>query len=90
MKTLDVKSALNNKEKVSDVKMVGNVDMLQLLCKASSKQEGWMKSTKAIEIPGKGCIVQSTTQHGDNIAEALVFVPNVTIIEDINGGKKLE
>ena len=30
---------------------VGNGDMFKLLCKASSQKEGWMKSTKAMEIP---------------------------------------
>ena len=37
-----------------------------------------MKSTKVVEIPG-GCLVQSTTEHSKlGVAEALVFVPNVT------------
>jgi len=40
-----------------------------------------MKSTKAMEIYGVGCVVQVTTQQGDNIAEALTFVPNSKIKE---------
>jgi len=36
--------------------------MFKLLCKASSEKEGWMKSTKAMEIPQVGCVVQVTTQ----------------------------
>lgn len=40
-----------------------------------------MKSTKAMEIEGVGCVVQVTTQQGDNVAEALTFVPNVRIEE---------
>ena len=35
---------------------------------------------------GKGCVVQVTTQQGDNVAEALVFVPDATIA-DIDGDK---
>jgi hypothetical protein len=75
--------------KVSDIKVVGNGDMFQLLCKASSKDQGWMKSTKAMYIEGVGCVVQSSTQQGDNVAEALTFVPGVKIVDDINGGRKL-
>ena len=90
MKTLhnsDVSGASIN---VKDLKVFGNGDMFQLLCKANSEEEGWMKSTKAMEIRGCGCIVQVTTQQGDNIAEALCFVPGVTIVEDMDkGGRRL-
>lgn len=72
-----------------DIKVVGNGDTFRLLCKASSKEEGWMKSTKAMQIDGVGCVVQITTQQGENIAEALTFVPGVVIVEDENGGRKL-
>ncbi|RLC68214.1 MAG: hypothetical protein DRH97_03815 [Chloroflexi bacterium] len=54
-------------------------DQFKLLSKASSQSEGWMKSTKAMEIPGVGCVVQVTTQQGDNVAEALTFIPGVKI-----------
>jgi hypothetical protein len=47
-----------------------------------------MKSTKAMETP-KGCVVQVTTQQGDNVAEALTFVPDVSIKVDKNGNKYL-
>jgi hypothetical protein len=30
--------------------------------------------------------VQVTTQQGDNVAEALTFVPGVKIADDVNGG----
>lgn len=32
-----------------------------------------------MEIEGVGCVVQVTTQQGDNIAEALTYVPGVKI-----------
>lgn len=75
--------------KVNDIEVVGDGNTFQLLCKASSKSQGWMKSAKAMEIPGVGCVVQVTTQQGDNVAEALTFVPDVMIVDDINGGRKL-
>lgn len=43
-----------------------------------------MKSTKAMEIEGIGCVVQVTTQQGTNVAEALVFVPDCQIKETTN------
>lgn len=88
-KSLDVISVSDAQHKVSDIKVVGNGDMFQLLCKASSKEQGWMKSTKAMYIEGAGCIVQSSTQQDTNVAETLVFVPGVKIVEDINGRRKL-
>lgn len=78
-----------NQKRTKDIQIVGDGNMFQLLCKASSKEEGWMKSTKACEIPGVGCIVQVTTQQGENVAESLCTVADVTIIDDINGGRKL-
>lgn len=87
-KTLDVTSVEDARAKVSDIRVTGNGDMFVLLCKASSFLGGWMKSTKAMEVPG-GCVVQVTTQQGDNVAEALTFVPGVKIAEDVNGGHKL-
>jgi hypothetical protein len=45
-----------------------------------------MKSTKAMQIDGVGCVVQVTTQQGDNVAEAITFVPGVKI-ELIDGDK---
>lgn len=89
MKTLENSDASAATKNVPDIKVVGNGDAFQLLCKASSKAEGWMKSTKAMQIDGAGCVVQVTTQQGDHVAEALVFVPNVKIIDDENNGRKL-
>lgn len=88
-KTLHNSDISGTKQNVKDVQVVGNVDSFVLLCKASSKKEDWMKSTKAYEIPGVGCIVQVTTQQGNNVAEALCFVPGVTIVDDENSGRRL-
>jgi hypothetical protein len=89
MKTLHNSTVSGAKKNVPDLKVVGNGDTFKLLCKAYSQDEGWMKSTKAMEIPGVGCVVQVTTQQGDNVAEAVCFVPGVEIQQDINGGCKL-
>lgn len=90
MKTLHNSDISGTKVNVPDVQTFGNGDMFQLLCKASSIKEGWMKSTKAMDIAGVGCVVQVTTQQGDNVAEALCFVPGVRIKEDVDhGGCKL-
>ena len=87
-KALDVQNVKDAQTKVSDIKVVGNGDTFALLCKASSKSQDWMKSAKAMEVPN-GCVVQVTTQQGDNVAEALTFVPGVCIAPDVNGGRKL-
>lgn len=90
MKTLHNSDISGAQDNVPDLKVFGNGDMFHLLCKASSEQEGWMKSTKAMEIPCVGCVVQVTTQQGHSVAEALCFVPGVKIINDsFNGGRKL-
>ena len=67
--------------------------MFKLLCKASSQNEGWMKSAKAMETL-HGCVVQVTTQQKNidgtySLAEALTFVPGVKIVDDDNNGRKL-
>jgi hypothetical protein len=94
-KTLHNSDISGARKNVPDIQVVGNGDMFQLLCKASSQAEGWMKSTKAMEVPG-GCVVQVTTQQqspgpdgGYAVAEALTFVPGVKIADDENNGRKL-
>lgn len=85
MKTLFNTTAKNAKDNVSDIEFWGNGDTFKLISKASSKKEGWMKSTKAMEIRNIGCVVQVTTQQGDNIAEAVTFVPSSKIKETKDG-----
>ena len=83
-KTLGNTDANGATKNVKDIVFWGNGDAWKLLGKASSKNEGWMKSSKAYEIPLVGCIVQVTTQQGNNVAEAVTFVPNVRILEVTN------
>ncbi len=89
MKTQSVTDAVDAAKKISDVQFVGDVDQMQLLSKAWSPKEGWMKSTKAMGIPGVGCMVQVTTQQGENVAEAVTFIPGVIVVDDKNGGRKM-
>lgn len=79
---------------VPDIVFFGDGDTFKLISKASSKKEKWLKSTKAMEINRIGCVIQVTTQQGDHVAEAVVFVPGVKIeeIKDTEGkvtGRKI-
>jgi len=69
MKTLHNTTANGATKNVKDIKFFGNGDTFKLISKASSENEGWMKSTKAMEIVGVGCVVQVTTQQrtGHNV-----------------------
>ena len=73
-KTLHNSKASQAKDNVPDLVIYGNGDLWRLLCKASSKAEGWMKSTKVMQLDF-GCLVQVTTQQGDNVAESIAYVP---------------
>ena len=94
-KTLHNSDIFEARKNIKDINIVGNGDLFQLLAKASSNDEGWMKSTKAMEIPGGcGCVVQVTTQQRNPdgsyaVAEAVTFVPGVKIGNDKNNGRKL-
>ena len=81
MKDLGITEVRGAKENISDLVVYGDGDTFALLCKASSQEQGWMKSTKVCNVPG-GCIVQVTTQQRNIdgnyvVAEALTYVPGV-------------
>ena len=74
------------KKNVKDIVFWGDGDTFKLISKASSVNEGWMKSTKAMEIVSGGCVVQVTTQQKNPdgsyvITDAVTFVPD-TIIQE--------
>ena len=91
-----VKKSLSNttdnttKSNVSDLTTWGKPDLFVLISKASSEEEGWMKSTKAMQI-NDHVIVQVTTQQRNPdgsyvVAEALTTINNVNIYNiDANG-----
>lgn len=92
-KTLGNCDASGTRVNVPDVKIVGDGDAWQLLCKASSQKEGWMKSCKAMHVP-YGVVIQVSTQQRNPdgsyaVAEAIQFVPSSKIEPDVNGGRKL-
>ena len=73
---------------VPDIVKFGSPDRFKLLFKASSRTEGWMKSTKAMQV-STGCVVQVTTQQQNPdgsyaLAEALTFVPGVVIYDEVS------
>lgn len=80
-KTLHNSNASGASVNVKDIIFWGDGDTFKLISKASSKNEGWMKSTKAMEIKHVGCVIQVTTQQGENVSEALTFVPSAVIQE---------
>lgn len=93
-KTLGNTTASQAKDNVKDIKFWGDGDLWKLLSKASSENEGWMKSSKAMEIKGVGCVVQVTTQQKGSdgsyaVAEAVAFVPNVHIREQKDADEKV-
>lgn len=98
MKTLHNSDVSGANQNVKDIKIVGDGDLFKLLSKASSEEEGWMKSTKAMQIDSggnvMGCVVQVTTQQRNSdgsysVAEALTYVPGVRLEYDVNDGRKL-
>ena len=85
-KDLGITEVRGAKANISDLVVYGDGDTFALLCKASSKEQGWMKSTKVCNVTG-GCIVQVTTQQKNidgaySLAEALTYVPGVHIDVD--------
>lgn len=82
-KDLSISEVRGARVNISDLKVYGDGDTFRLLCKASSEEQGWMKSTKVANVPN-GCIVQVTTQQQNPdgsyaVAEALTYVPGVMI-----------
>ncbi len=82
-KDLGITEVRGAKANISDLQVYGNGDTFALLCKASSQDQGWMKSTKVCNLPD-GCIVQVTTQQKNPdgsyaVAEALTYVPGVNM-----------
>jgi hypothetical protein len=72
----------------------GDGDTFKLISKASSEAEGWMKSTKAMEIESIGCIIQTTTQQRNpdgsySLCDTTTFVKDVKISEQLNSDNEV-
>lgn len=84
-KDVNITSAKELKEKVSDIETFGNPDAFLLISKASSKSQGWMKSTKAM-CCGRDVVVQTTTQMRNPdgsyaLTDSLTCVQDAAILE---------
>ena len=84
-KTLGNTCANGATKNVKDIVFWGNGDLFKLISKASSQNEGWMKSTKAMQV-GTCVVIQVTTQQRNpdgsySVAEALTTVGNAVIME---------
>ncbi len=88
MKTLSNTNASQASKNVPDIKFYGDGDSFKCLLKAWSEKEGWMKSTKAMNVPG-GVLIQVSTQVGDQVAEALTFVPGIKVTDTEPSGYQL-
>jgi len=88
-KTLNTSPENPATELVKDIEKYGDPDKWKLLCKASSKSQGWMKSTKAMNIPGFGCIVQIFEQQGDKLATSITHIQGVGVYPSVHGGYRL-
>jgi len=89
MKKRTVSNTTPKQAAQSGVEFLGDPNKWVVLHKAWNTREGWMRSTKALEIPGVGCMVQVSMLDEDRIAESLCFVPDVGIADDSNSGRKL-
>ena len=78
-----------------DVMVHGEPGKWVCVCKASSEKQGWMKSTKVMELPTWnvrpiGCLVQVSTQVKDNVAEAVCWIPGVTLEDFLSEDEDIE
>jgi len=71
---------ISDEKENNDVVFLGNgSNNWRLLCKAYSKNEGWMKSTKALQLNASDVLVQVSTQQRNSdgtycISEAVTTV----------------
>jgi hypothetical protein len=65
-----------------DVQVHGNPGAWICVCKASSKSQGWMKSTKVFPINNSfvaGCLVQVSTELRGHVAESVCWAPGTKL-----------
>ena len=89
-KSLGITCAKGATKNIEDIVFWGDGDTFKLISKASSENEGWMKSTKAMQC-GSDVVVQVTTQQRNSdgsyaLAEALTTVNNAKIVEIVESG----
>lgn len=67
----------------------GAADKWLCIAKAYNEKEGWMKTTKAMQVGAAGCLIQVTTQQKNKdgtwaVAEAVCFAERVNLV--VEGG----
>lgn len=72
---------------VEDIEIFGD-DLFLLMSKASTEREGWIEATKGMAVTG-GVILKTIIKSSDrgreaSGSEALLFVPGVTLVDDLN------
>ena len=94
-KVLNNTNMEDTKQNVPNLEVYGNPGAWVLISKASSRLQGWMKSTKAMEIYAfqgvfQGVLVQTETELHEvgsqttSCSQALCFLPGVHI-SDLKG-----
>ena len=58
-----------------------NPELFRVLSRVVSATEGWTQTTKAMEIPGVGCVLQVTIRLGDTVTNTLSFIPGVKLVD---------
>jgi pyruvate/oxaloacetate carboxyltransferase len=86
----EVTDAGDARKNSEDIVVFGDEKYFILMHKMINESKQWVKSIKAMQVPG-GCLVQVTTQQSslngtDTWAEALTFVPGVALVEDPETG----
>jgi hypothetical protein len=71
----------------SGMEVFGDPGAWKCLCKASNAKEGWMKSTKVMQVGSAGCLIQVTTQQKNpdgsyTLAEAVCFAERVNLVDE--------
>lgn len=66
----------------SELEVIGDPDLWRVLQQVKDPRRGWIKTTRAMEIPGEGCLIQSCTRKSEadgsaHFSEAMQFVPGV-------------
>lgn len=65
--------------KASGVSVHGDPDVWVCIAKAWNAAEGWMKSTKVLQVINAGCFLQVTTQQGDTVSESVTWAPGIEL-----------
>ena len=66
---------------IGEIEQQINPELFRVLSRVASATEGWTQTTKAMEIPGVGCVLQVTIRFGDTVTNTLTLVPGERIVD---------